>query len=246
MHKIEYLDQPKPSKPKPPIQKKKGWGKSLITGLLVATVAVGAALMVNKTSCERRADSATDASGRRQEERKKVRQERLKRLEHIKQLIKARKEFIEKNPGWSKSQSDKDEESYSREEKEFRADLEDMDKGQLMNLLVEQRKKIIELREEYDGDDSEGARMELAHEEVKRGDIEERLDEIEIEERGYLGFTSEQLEGMIAELDKIIAEVEGGYFPFASEEYMDAVRDRMLVVKALGERAIWDEIFPPA
>ncbi|MEM4272662.1 MAG: hypothetical protein QXH30_03655, partial [Candidatus Bilamarchaeaceae archaeon] len=117
-------------------------------------------------------------------------------------------------------------------------------KEELLKILTECRKEIESLRAELrmDGMDSEEINGELAAAERREAFVQDRLNEMEIEEMGLLEKSAEELEVLLAELDAIIAHEEG--FIAGFDEYIDAMEQRILVVKALEEKKFWGEILP--
>lgn len=247
-HDIEYLDQPKARKLNlKPAPEKKSWMRRhpLISILGVGAISVCLAFAA-KNGCERdgeRKGGALIKKDHEKELREQKRKDRLEKLRTIKQIIQVQKKLAEE--GWYEKQQSRNEYEEELEEERFRFQLEKMNKDDLVELLVKQSRVISHLREEYreaDSDTNDEVSRELSREERRQVAIQDQIDFIEIEERGLVLKSPEELEELIRELDELIIQQEtypveiGGYWEIASE--------RTLLAKALEEVSFWKEIIP--
>jgi hypothetical protein len=254
-NRIEFLDQAgKPIKEKKfgsgnrvPDAPKKSWAARhpLISVIGVGAISVALAFSL-KNGCEEKGTqegSALIKKTHAQEMREQQRKERIEKLQKIKQIIKFQKKLAEE--GWFEAQQSKNEYDEEREEDRFRLELDKMGKNDLVNLLVKQSRVISQLRREYsetDSDTNNEVSRELSVEEGKQVAIQDRIDEIEINERGLVFKSPEELEELIRELDEII--IQQDTYPMAIGNYWEIASERTLLTKALEEVSFWKEILP--
>lgn len=245
---IEYLDQPKARKLNlKPAPEKKSWMRRhpLISIIGVGAISVALAFSA-KSGCEEtggRERGALIKKTREQELREQKKEERIEKLKTIRQIIKVQKKLAEE--GWFEKQQSRQEIEEDGEDDRFRSQLEKMNKNELVELLVKQSRVISQLREEYseaDSDTNDEVSRELSREERKRVAIQDQMDFIEIEERGLVLKSPEELEGLIRELDEMIVQQE--IYPMAVGNYWEIASERALLTKALDEVSFWREVLP--
>lgn len=232
--RIEYGGMPSVSKAAKQEPPKKGFiaRHPLISGAVVAVaIGIGGAFALSgESKTEKETHSKLES---RREQRQKNKEKRLRRqVERIRKTIEVQKRLIEQ--GWYEGQDENARNEIREAETEFLLELEDKTKGELVEILLAQNRIIVQLREENDTDT-------LPHEENKLGIVQQKLDEIEIVERGLLEKSVVELEYLLAELDKIIVDAESQYVEF--DAFMDAMEERVLVVKALEEKKFWEDAF---
>jgi len=227
--------------PKP----KKGWvGRHPLASGLMATAVMsaglwGAALFltenenVGKENLPRKKMSVQKESRNKRDARIR---EQVNKLRHI---VEFQKQLIES--GWYVQRELEEhvaKEEMREFEREFILEMEGKSKDELVGLLVAQNRIIEQLRgsscREYD--------QELVHEENKKHIVQQKLDGIEIVERGLLEQTIEELETLLLELEEIITLEE--HYPV--ERYIEAMEDRALIAKAIEEKRFWNGVVPPA
>lgn len=211
-----------------------------LVSCLVVAAGIGAGAFIISNSGEDAAGEKEPAARKSREENARERRENLVRekVEKIKKIVQFQKKLVEN--GWYERRRAEEEEARFRmqwEEQEFMIEVEGKNKEELVGLLIAQNRIIEQLRE-YAGSSQD---PELEHEQKKRDMLQQKLDEIEIAERGLLEKSVEELEGLLLELDKIITCED--YYPI--ETYIEAMEDRALIAKAIGERRFWDAIVFP-
>lgn len=242
---VEYLDQPKPWKTQKPAPEKKTWMRRhpliSVIGVGVLSVALAFAL---KNGCEEKAEKERPGLIKKDAEREfreQIKKDRIEKLEKIKQIIKFQKKLYEE--GWYEKQQKQEREREEREDDRFDSQLEKMSKNELIELLVKQTRVLSRLREEYgqgDSDTNEEVARELTREEKRQVAIQDQIDFIEIEERGLVLKSPEELEELIRELDEVIAQQE--YYPFEGGPAWDITSERTLLAKALEEVSFWNDL----
>jgi len=211
----------------------------------IASGIVGAALIGGvlwATKCESSPQKEKTASATTETKRGTAAERRQRRveaqLEKIMGIIELQKKLVEN--GWYERREEEREEQreeFRVQEEEFLLELEGKTKEQLVELLISQHRIIGQFREYADGADD----IELAHEEKKGKLLQQKLDELEIAERGLLQKSIEELEALLIELDNIIMEER--YYPI--EDYMEVIEERSLIAKAIEEKQFWDSVWSP-
>jgi hypothetical protein len=254
-NRIEFLDQAgKPIKEKKfglgnrvPDAPKKSWAARhpLISVIGVGAISIALAFSL-KNGCEEKGEregSALIKKDPEREMREQRRKEHIEKLQKIKQIIKFQKKLAE--DGWFEKQESRNEYEEDQEDDRFRSALEKMGKNELVELLVKQSRVISRLRDEYseaDSDTNDEVSRELSREEMKRVAIQDQIDFIEIDERGLITKSPEELEELIRELDELIINQET--YPAEIGAYWEIASERTLLAKALEEVSFWREVLP--
>ncbi len=233
--KIEYPDRRETPKPK------KGWVRRhpIVGGLIVAAGIGGAALFLSGNEKAENENLPREKKSM-QEDSKNRRDARIrKQIGKLRRIVEFQKQLIES--GWYGQREIEEQEAREEmreREKEFALDLEEKSKDELVELLIAQNRIIEQLR----GDSYQERDPGCVHEENKGQLIQQKLDEIEIAERGLMENTVEELEALLLELDDIVTQEN--YYPI--ERYIEAMEDRALITKAIEEKQFWKGMFPKA
>lgn len=238
---IEFLGQPQPgsagSKQNAP---KKSWMRRhpLSGGIIIAGIASAAAFS-NIRGCEgkhEKAKPALKSKSAEEEMRDRKKREMRQKINELRDIIRAQRAIIKSGWGEKRDKTEREDAAKKREaqiaeEKQFRLDIDDKSRAELLALLSEQENIIDELRAEYgrEGPESIEERDALAHEEIKRGDIKDKLDEKEMEDRGLLNMAPEELREILIGYDSFA--IRGNEHVYGVGR--DIEENRRLVIKAI-------------
>ncbi len=254
--RIEYLDQSgKPIRERNASLKKnridapkKSWAfrHPLVSALLLGGAISFSAVLLN-SNCEG-SGGKPEKTLRQKSPEEKVRAERERKLreqiKRIRKTIEVQKKLI--HSGWYEKMRVSRADEEQAEEDAFVVRIDRENKQGLLDLLSEQNRAIAGLQEEQreKGTDSEETNDEIAAAERMESIVQDRLNEMEIEETGLLDKSVGELELILSELDSVLSEEDNLAVRF--DEYMYAVEQRTLIAKAIEEKKFWDSVLTPS